>query len=107
MKTHEVKSWDFLYQPIVDGVKTHDLRKLDREYAIGDRLLLREYSPRTGQYSGREALAEITFITDNRTPCALSSNALAADHAILSIKLLATTANAGKDGWPIDSIQTP
>jgi len=59
-----------------------------------------------GTYTGREALAGITFITNATTPCALSSNALAKDHAILSIKLLAKVTNVSADGaWPQDYIR--
>jgi hypothetical protein len=103
---HTVKSWTFLFQPIFDGRKTHDLRKDDRTYRVGDRLLLREYDMEKGAYTRREAIAGITFITNATTPCALSSNALAKDHAILSIKLLARTDNATDDSkWPMDSIE--
>ena len=83
---YEVKSWPWLFEPMVAGQKTHDMRdKRDRPYKVGDRMLLREFDPRTGRYTGREAVAYITYITDNVTPCAMSSNALSNDHAILSV----------------------
>lgn len=83
---YEVKSWPWFFEPMVAGNKKHDMRdKRDRDYCVGDRMLLREFDPRTGEYSGREAVAYITYITDNVTPCAMSSNALSRDHAILSV----------------------
>lgn len=50
----------------------------------------REFDQTTGQYTGREALFEITYITDKNTPCAMSSCALARKYGVLSIKLLKT-----------------
>ena len=83
---YEVKSWPWLFEPMCAGQKTHDMRdKRDRPYKVGDRMLLREFDPRTGFYTGREATALITYITDNVTPCAMSSGALATDFAILSV----------------------
>lgn len=89
MTTHKVKSWVGLFEPIYNGQKTHDLRDMvDRNYKVGDILLLQEYDQFAGKYTGREAKVKITYITSNVTPCALSSNALAKDHCILSISLV-------------------
>lgn len=86
---YEVKSWPWLFEPMVAGKKLHDMRdKRDRPYKVGDRMLLREFDPRTGTYTGREAVAYITYITDNVTPCAMSSSALSGDHAILSVSVM-------------------
>jgi hypothetical protein len=51
-------------------------------------VLLCEYDPFGGGYTGRWALFEITYITSNDTPCAMSSNALARDACILSVSLI-------------------
>lgn len=83
---YEVKSWPWFFEPMCAGNKKHDMRdKRERPYKIGDRMLLREWDPRTGQYTGREAVATITYITSNDSPCAMSSNALDRDAAILSV----------------------
>lgn len=83
---YEVKSWPWFFEPMCAGTKKHDMRdKRDRAYKVGDRMLLREWDPRTGQYTGREAVATITYITSNDSPCAMSSNALDRDAAILSV----------------------
>lgn len=85
---YEVKSWPWFFESMCAGVKTHDMRdKRDRNYKVGDRMLLREFDPRTGAYTGREAIAVITYITDNVTPCAMSSSALDRNHAILSVRV--------------------
>jgi hypothetical protein len=87
--THEVKSWPQYFQPMLDGIKTHDMRnKLDRDYKVGDLMLLKEFDPFKGLYTGRQQLFEITYITSNVTPCALSSAFLDDNAAILSLKIV-------------------
>ena len=87
---HEVKSWTHFFQAIMDGRKLHDLRKCDRDYNVGDILLLCEYDNVHGRYTGRTVEAEITYITDNRVPCAYSSTVLEPGYAILSLKVLSS-----------------
>lgn len=85
---HEVKSWVGLFEPIMRGEKTHDLRVLDRDYKVGDYLRLREYSPVAKAYTGREATVKITYITSGQHQhCAFSPFALHDAMGILSIKL--------------------
>jgi hypothetical protein len=87
--THKVKSWPQYFQPMIDGIKKHDMRNMkDREYNVGDKLLLQEYDPFKGEYTHREALFEITYITSRDTPCALSSAMLEDNACILSLKLI-------------------
>lgn len=83
---YDVKSWPWFFEPMITGKKRHDMRdKRDRTYTIGDRMLLREFNPRNGEYTGRQAVATITYITDNVTPCAMSSTCLDGNAAILSV----------------------
>lgn len=89
---YEVKSWPSFFSAMVSGKKLHDMRdKRDRQYKVGDRMKLREYDPFNGVYTGREAVFEITYITSNDTPCAMSSAALDKNFCILSVKLLGRT----------------
>ena len=86
---HELKSWVGLFEPILLGNKTHELRVLDRDYQIGDICLLKEYEPITKTYTGRECYIEITYITSSKhQECAFSPFALHSATAILSIKLV-------------------
>lgn len=85
-RVHAVKSWVHFFQAIKRGDKTHDLRKDDRGYAVGDQLLLQEYDPFTGKYTGDELYVWVTFITDRVTPCAFSGAVLDPGYAILSIQ---------------------
>ena len=89
MRHHVAKSWPWFFQAIKDGTKTHDLRdKIDRDYKVGDTILLREFDPRSGEYSGDMVTVEITYITSDDTPCAYSSSGLGKDYCILSIKVV-------------------
>jgi hypothetical protein len=86
---YEVKSWPWFFEPMVAKKKTHDMRDMrDRSYKIGDRMLLREFDPRDGKYTGRCALATITYITSTDTPCAMSSATLDKNFAILSVSVI-------------------
>jgi hypothetical protein len=63
MKVHELKTWPEPYQAMIDGVKHHEVRRNDREFEVGDRLLLREWDPETQTYSGREQGRTVTYMT--------------------------------------------
>jgi hypothetical protein len=85
---HNVKSWPALFEATLSGAKTHDMRRAhDRDYRVGDILLLQEFDPATQKYTGRELRAEITYITSAEVPCALSEGGLLPSYVILSIKL--------------------
>lgn len=88
MTKHHVKSWSHFFDAIKDGRKLHDLRKLDRDYNVGDILVLQKYDNINGNYTGDEIEVEITYITSNKTPCAFSSSALDRDYGIFSLRLL-------------------
>jgi len=47
----------------VDGSKTFEIRKNDRDYRVGDKLTLREWHPDTEQYSGRHVYRVVTYVT--------------------------------------------
>lgn len=84
---HVVKSWKSLYKYIESGVRTSDIRKNDRRYAVGDIMELNEFDPVTFTYTGRKMEVEITFVQMNKSnPCAISEEALHPDYVVLSIK---------------------
>jgi len=62
MKIHELKTRPQFMGPILDGRKAFELRYDDRGFEVGDVLHLREWCPESETYSGREALAEVTYI---------------------------------------------
>ena len=87
--THELKCWPQFFAAIAEGHKRHDLRRsCDRDFAVGDRLLLREFDPDSEGYTGRIQMVQVTYITSHELPCALSGEALDPAYCILSIALL-------------------
>jgi hypothetical protein len=89
-----VKCWPEFFEAIKDGRKTHDLRRNDRDFKVGDRLLLAEFDPKINCFMDQELMAEITYITSADVPCALSAGALNAGYCILSIRCLGDIFNA-------------
>ncbi len=65
-KEHELKTWPEWYEPMLTDLKQYEIRKHDRDYAVGDILYLREYDPpRTGFpgfYTGRSVRRRITHV---------------------------------------------
>lgn len=87
--SHELKCWPRFFDEIAAGRKRHDLRRAhDRDFQVGDRLILREFDPNTGCYTGRRQDVEVTYITSSDRPCALFDDALHPDFCILSIALV-------------------
>lgn len=86
MTTHHVKSWAHLFDAIVSGAKAYDLRKNDRDYQVGDIVWLNQYDNIKGVYTGRVAKRTISYMTNNVTPCAVSSAVLPNDYCILGFE---------------------
>lgn len=86
--THVLKSWPQFFDPISRGMRTHELRRNDRQYRIGDFLELREFCPERASLTGRVCVALITSLTSPEMPCAVSAEALAPGFCILSIKVV-------------------
>jgi len=47
------KTWPELFQKMLEGKKTADLRLADFKIKEGDTLILEEYDPKTKSYTGR------------------------------------------------------
>ena len=85
--THQLKSWTRFFRPIVSGDRTHELRRNDRNYGVGDLLILREFDPEAGAYTGSTCEATVTSITSEEVPCAVSGEGLSPGFCILSIRV--------------------
>lgn len=59
---HELKTWPRYFQDAKAGLKTFEVRRFDRSFAVHDHLLLKEYDPRAKEYTGDSILREITYI---------------------------------------------
>jgi len=95
MKTHVVKSWPQFFTQLLAGHRTHELRRNDREYQVGDRIELHEYNPNSSTYTGRACTVEVTSMTSTQEPCAVSEEALNKDFCILSVRLVPHQRTAG------------
>jgi hypothetical protein len=65
MTTHELKCWPEPFSAILDGSKRFELRNNDRDFAVGDVLVLREWvpgEPAFGHLTGHFARAVVTYI---------------------------------------------
>ena len=60
--THELKTWTEYFWDVKKGLKTFEYRWNDRDFKIGDTLLLREFDPYTGLYSGRVLSVLVTYL---------------------------------------------
>ena len=61
VKVHQLKTWNPYYDAIISGKKKFEVRKDDRNFQVGDTLLLREWNPDTKEYSGRKIAFEIGY----------------------------------------------
>lgn len=59
----ELKTWPEPFQAIWDGDKKYEIRKADRDFMLWGAVHLREYNPVKKKYTGREVVANITYIT--------------------------------------------
>lgn len=64
IKTHKLKIEPEYFQAIIDGSKPFEIRKNDRNYQVGDVLILREYDEKQRRYSGEQITRVVTYITD-------------------------------------------
>lgn len=59
---HELKTWNEYFEEVLMGHKTFEIRKNDRDFKKGDTLILKEWNPKTEQYTGREMARKVTYI---------------------------------------------
>lgn len=62
---HDLKCWPAYYSQVRDGRKQFELRKNDRNYKIGDLLILREWEPKIKDYTGYSVTAVVTCIVSD------------------------------------------
>lgn len=77
--THNLKTWPGEWEAVATGKKKHELRQADHDFKVDDSLILREFMPyfaaedgqpildaeghTTGQFTGRNLLRRISYIT--------------------------------------------
>jgi Domain of unknown function (DUF3850) len=61
---HKLKTWPLYFSAVRGGWKPFEIRKDDRDYKVGDVLILQCYDPATQTYNGEEEARLVTYITD-------------------------------------------
>ncbi len=65
MKKHELKLLTKYFKDVEIGLKTFELRKNDRDFQVGDTLILKEYYPGDTEY--KEGIYTPAHYTNNET----------------------------------------
>lgn len=60
---HELKIWSESFKAVIEGKKRYEVRKADREFNVGDEIMLKEYLPKKDLYTNEFFLGKITYIT--------------------------------------------
>lgn len=63
--THELKIYPEHFKEVLLGLKKVEIRLNDRNYQVGDTLLLNEYNPNTRKYSGSQVTRKVDYIIRN------------------------------------------
>lgn len=61
-KTHELKTWTQYFSDVFIGRKNFEARKNDRDFQIGDLLILKEWDNEKEQYTGRQMARFVSYI---------------------------------------------
>lgn len=62
MKKIEKKAWPELFEKIVNGEKKFDIRLANWKCRPGDILILREWDPKTKEYTGRVIKKKVSYV---------------------------------------------
>lgn len=66
IKVHYLKTWPEFFNAVIEPDpskrKTVEIRKNDRDFKVGDALVLMEYDPVTEQYTDRQRVVVVTHI---------------------------------------------
>jgi ASC-1-like (ASCH) protein len=65
MKTHKLKILPEYYQEVVAGNKKAEIRVHDREYEVGDYVILKEWDIKGLCYTGDSCIVEITHVVND------------------------------------------
>ena len=67
-KIHQLKILPEYFELVRKGIKNFEVRKNDRDFKVGDGLILHEWTPDSG-YTGHITNKEIAYILDNPEYC--------------------------------------
>ena len=66
-KVHFLKTWTVYFDDVEKGTKTWELRLNDRNFKVGDHLVLMRYSDKNSRFTGRMLQFEVTHIFHGNT----------------------------------------
>lgn len=81
--THKLKTWSEYFERIVSREKKFELRKNDRDFQVGDILVLQEWYKNLEKYSGNEIEVRVTYILRGPT------FGIEKDYCVMSIQNIA------------------
>jgi ASC-1-like (ASCH) protein len=61
---HELKLETTYFGSVLAGLKTFEIRFNDRDYKVGDILVLKEFNPFTKEFTGRVLEMKVTYLTN-------------------------------------------
>lgn len=63
---HELKTLGVYFEEVWEGRKPFEIRNNDRDFKVGDSLVLKELDPCEGGavYTGRKIIVQVSYLTD-------------------------------------------
>lgn len=61
---HNLKINSEYFLPVKEDLKSFEIRKNDRDFHVGDLVILNEFSPEKNIYSGEKITVKIKYITN-------------------------------------------
>lgn len=71
MRVHELKTWPQYWDDVAGGKKPFEIRQNDRDFRVGDYLLLRKWDPKTEAYIDPDRcwlVRRVSYMTDAGCP---------------------------------------
>ena len=63
-QTHELMSWPACFAAVKAGNKPFDVREKDQNFLLGDILVLREFDPDSGEYTGQTINRWVSYVLE-------------------------------------------
>lgn len=89
---HELKIWPHFFKAVLDGSKKFEIRKNDRNFKIGDKIILKEWDPKIEDYTGRSLSKWISFIVSD------GNFGIEKDYCVMSVKSFKKCVIKGGEG---------
>lgn len=84
---HELKTWPEYFNEVYQGRKNFEVRINDRDYKVGDELMLMEWDKIDESYTGREIYCKVTYILHG------GGFGISSGYVVMSIEIIAVQGN--------------